>query len=608
MENVYTSFEFTKFTNFSQKHGWLSKRSNGVTNILKRKRYFVLTKTALYWFKQDKSRFLLKGVLSREEGEWLGYNDKCVNLKSIASGKTYILSGKNIVTWVDLIQGVFEAPIRTRRSSAGTNKKKQPRQSLRSFQTCPDVFRSDSNKISEASSRSSASGHLSVASSTNSGPSSVLSDRDEDEEEVLGSEESVKWYDPVPESIAEGFGEPILPEPRLEEHLNTIRDAIDEQTMREFHQNLDEQFMRGRVISVTSPAPDCVDHLVFEPNSPSHEEEEDGDESESGSSSFTSRHKKAPSVRNAVAFFEGLNEQCAMPKKRKRARKLSNRRRQIYGDSSASMSHSVESSRKVSIAKSRHSDSFGGASFDSELDLEEINEANYSQFKLNFRYDDSSDTLLPHEDDDDTSSLCSEYSSHEAFGEDNKGARSLSSMASNLSEMVDQLNFVCSTLERQTKHNLDFLSGTPPVDPNDDFSTQSSIHSDDLMTMEPFHYPTSDEEVGSPLVESPPLCTDDLFPEWHADIYQFIESHVLDNKPLTAIDLSKQFAEKNLSIKTLKAMYQRVRENVQRDRRILRRQNSSLSLCSVTRFRENTPYERDRGDTIYEIAGSDLFD
>lgn len=108
----FDSNEFNHFLRGSLKHGWLQKRSKGLTSVIPRKRYFVLCDECLYWFRQEKMRFVQKGELDIMDAVLVTVSADAMTLHKKSTGKDYILTGENILEWAQTLKAVLEPLVR----------------------------------------------------------------------------------------------------------------------------------------------------------------------------------------------------------------------------------------------------------------------------------------------------------------------------------------------------------------------------------------------------------------------------------------------------------------------------------------------------------------
>lgn len=647
---VYTAYEFSKFTQQSHHHGFLFKKSNGLKYLIPQKRYFVLFRDNLYWFKQEKTRFIFKGVISLSEAIWVGMNDKCLHLQKNADGKTYLLSGNDIEEWASILGPMLNQPEEKRASSLGKLDQKQILMESRAYKTCPDVFSSESlaglsddeehngsylkhSSFRTSCGRTNSTGLENLSLPNSSAGCSVLDPNESGPSTPNFNHGAIDLEDDFLEDGLVGL--PPFAKDTVERHLSQIESSIHQEIFRE-----------GAETAFT---------VTVDPASPHFDEADEPPED----------MKRASSVKGTVALFEKMS---VKPKKKRKRKK---RRARVW---------SQVSSAKKNLKHIKRDPSQGGDLLPGSCSLEE--EAATPVIADVMEGIDDTDSLFWTDSESSLSDIISRKNL--------ESSRTLDDLATSLKSMMDTLNNLTSSIQSQTIENLflfeeatNLVSNTNEEEMPEMFTdkyldeyhkTLRRISSDPQImriptsqlasdffsthrrsTLDPTLHRGSSLRAPSPSLyrddsHRSSMCSDgmysrgstvripnlsiesfysdcsfmdsdsfddldaedfeDILTEDVQEVAEYIQNQIKLQKSVSMINLANQFKHKQLTLETLKNLYSTVRGRMSIDKRVKRRQahENVSDLNMVSRQRNSTLYEnlsipftnRQRNSTLYE--------
>jgi len=538
MDTAYSRFDFEKLVRSSFKHGWLHKRSKGFKAVIPRKRYFVLCDDSLHWFKKEKNCFVQKGCLELSDMKIAESTSDALYIEKRSTGKVYILSGLEILEWSKTLAATL-LPF----SSCSKELKL-------SDYTISNGSESAVSKESGKFSRKSTECSSGVSSAVSSLPTSNASSCLDGESNPPTPQADLSDTSSLDENL---IGKPILTKETLEKHNSTM-DSIQ----------LNDLTYRVDITHAATPPEDGLEA----PNQ---------------------------NVKDAVSFFETLSNSGSDEPKSKPGRM----RQRLFSKFGPETRNRLRTTPGNSSPKS-----IGGCSIpcsDISFQLDESSEGN-------IRY--ISETSLLSEEIADLNL---------------EGTQTLDELADSLANLVDIFGTMNETIESQTQTNLFlFERGRSLLPPNESnpkkrlvsvtseptllripsdqeielssrknssyrlsvdyrargstsytmpsYTIEKSVPS--LISLQTAH---EDSFSSIPDVEDVDFETDERF----ADIEEYIHSKLICHEPISMIDLTNCFKGKRLPKQAFRKLYEKIRKQVEINRRVSRRQPEKLSQLSL---------------------------
>jgi len=542
MDSAFSPHDFEKLVRSSFKHGWLHKRSKGFKAVIPRKRYFVLCDNSLYWFKKEKSCFIQKGELELADMKVSESTSDSLCIEKRSTGKIYILSGSDIIEWAKTLAATL-VPF------SSCSKELQLFDYTLS-NASESAMSKESGKFSRKSTGCSSGGLSSAVSSL---PTSHASSLFDGESNPLTPQADLSESSSMDENL---IGKPILTKETLEKHNSTM-DSIE----------LNDLTFRVDITHAETPSEDGLEP----PNQ---------------------------NVKNAIGFFETLNNSESETQKSKSGRI----RQRLFSKFGPETKNRLRTTPRSSSPKS-----IGGSSIPcsdaASLEFDHSSSGSNLQFL-------SETSLL----------------SEEIADLNLEGTQTLDELADSLANLVDIFGTMNETIESQTQTNLFYFErGRSLLPPNESRSKKrlASVASEPTLlripsdqeldvnvrknssyrlsvdyrarastsytmpsyTMEKSVGPslislqTADEDSFSsiPDVEDVDFDADERF----ADVEEYIHSKLICHEPISMVELTNCFKGKRLPREAFRKLYEKIRKQVEINRRVSRRQPENLSQLSL---------------------------